>query len=921
MSDDERKIVSIGSRLSKYIGSKATREKKLQAAAMQAEFTLHDTLIILCYLGRDPDPEISSQARKNLIPAARNWYARPDRPELPEPIHEIVMKVIEKVGVGDRQQDFMAELGAVTGNIGLLGLGEIIQAIDHNNRSVRITLERQGDTAEVFTENGKVVGAIAGQEDGLKALYQVFGWLDATFNYAHSGPGTFENRIKVNTLTLVMDALEHAPEDDPFELDSSRGWQVAGHLKVMNIFEIAEIFEMNSKQAVCRLGRPDAEGVLYFKNGRISNAALADMTGMKAACHLLAWPNASFAITRGGEEIPEVIHVGMQNLIIEAMRLLDEGVTVTEQIASELALIDELFEGRDLVTLPVLDKVRVVFGQDARAREALEADSNPVVRKAVRVKISKTVHKYLSPLTDHEIKLKAAQGKVPLSTTEKLVLLTYLSHDESQEIKDQARNTLESLDFPTYRKGLGADLHPSVMDYLVREMIRDEALIKVALGCENILEETVLHILENRQAPEVLKAVLDNKKLLERSPAVASKLADLAAGDPGLIRHVDSVEEAMLQGQTSVKVEGPLHFFGLAGLIRAAKQGARSGTIVLETAGKSGRVFFRKGKVVGALAGDLQGIAAVEDMIGWKESRFRYTLRTYHHVENLDSVAAEDLLNTTAAGPASDVAALGTMRVVSGSLDAMDIYEALCALEGVAVPMLITGVFEEGSGEIYRDRGRVLHAVVEGKEGPLQAMAALISWTGKRFVIRPAPVDFPTTVDRPVQDFFADAIKLIPDEVGQVTKPGALPEWELSESEYESLYHRIMEMGVADKMKLAIMGSKEARDILVRDANKMVAVAVVKSPKIQESEIEAISKSRSVAEDVLRQIAASNDWMRSYAIKLNLASNPKTPIPIAVKILSHLRGLDLRKLAKSKNVSAAIANQARRLAETKGDSY
>jgi len=921
MTNDDKKIVSIGSRLSKYIGTKATREKKLQAAAMQAEFTLHDTLLILCYLGRDPDPEISSQARKNLIPAARSWFTRPDRPELPEPIHEIVMKVIEKIGLGEKKDDTAAGMEAVTGQIGLLGLGEIIQAVDHNNRTVCINLERQSDRASVYTENGKVVGAVCADDDGLPALYKVFAWLDASFRYSHGEPGEFKNRIKANTLTLVMDALEHAPDEDPFDYEYSRAWKVIGHLKIMNIFEIAEIFEMNSKQAVCRLRRKDAEGFLYFKSGRISNAALGDMTGMEAACHLLAWPNAHFDIARGGEDIPEVIHVGMQNLIIEAMRLLDEGVTVTDQIASELALIDELFEGRDLVTLPVLDKVRLVFGEDEKARETLETDANPVVRKAIRVKISKTVHKYLSVATDRETRIKAAQGKVPLSTTEKLVLLSYLSHDESQEIRDQARKTLETLDFPTYRKGLGSDLHPSVLDYLVREMIRDEALIKVAVSCENIMAETVLYILENWQTEEIVKTIVENKKLLERSPAVTNKAAQLAAKDPLLKRRIDSVEEAMLQGQTDVKVEGPLVFFGLPGLIRGARQGLRSGTIVLEGAGRYGRVFFRKGRVIGAVAGDRQGLPALEEMLRWSDMRFRYTLRTYFHVENLDPTSAEELLNSVpAAIPDQDVPAPG-MRLVTGSLDAMDTYEALYALEGVPFQVTVTTVCEEGSGEIYRDRSRIIHAFVEGKEGPLQAMAALISWTGKRLMIRPTVENIPTTVDKVLHDFFSEAVKLIPEEVNQVAKPGALPEWELSEAEYESLYHRILQMGVAEKMKLAIMGTKEARDILVRDSNKMVSVAVVKSPKIQESEIESISKSRNVADDVLRQIASSNEWMKSYSIKLNLAGNPKTPIPIAMKILSQLRALDLRKLAKSKNVSASLANQARRLAETKGDNY
>jgi hypothetical protein len=52
---------------------------------------------------------------------------------------------------------------------------------------------------------------------------------------------------------------------DPFEDEASMGWTVDGHLKAMNIFEISEIFEMNSKQAVCRLKRDGEAGDLYFK--------------------------------------------------------------------------------------------------------------------------------------------------------------------------------------------------------------------------------------------------------------------------------------------------------------------------------------------------------------------------------------------------------------------------------------------------------------------------------------------------------------------------------------------------------------------------------------------------------------------------------------------------------------------------------
>jgi len=915
MTNGDKKTVTVGSRLAKFIGAKATKEKKMQAAAMQAEFTLRDTLIILCYLGRDPDPEISAQARKNLIPAARTWFNRPDRPELPEPIYEIVMKVIGKIGERDSVPTPATEAEAVSGNIGLLGLGEILQSIDHNNRTARITLDNGGPTATVYTERGRVVGAVCEEADGMEAFYTAFGWTGASFEYELTEPGYFQNRIRASTLNLVMDALDRVPDHDPFDSDSSRTWRVHGSLRVMNIFEIAEIFEMNSKEAVCRLTREGLEGHLFFKGGRIANAFLDDMTGVDAACYLLAWPSAQFEIARGSEDVPDIIHVGMQNLIIEAMRLLDEGVTVTERIASELALINELFEGTDLVTLPVLEKVRLVFSDDQRAREALETDTNPLVRKAIKVKISKTVHKYLNPTTDHEIRLKAARGVVPLSTTEKLVLLSYLSHDESVEIREQAKKTLDFLDMPTYRKGLEADLHPSVMDFLVRETIRDPLLINVAASSDNILEETALHILETWSDPEVFKTVSENKKLLERSPAVLRKIKQMAPDNEELQTRMDAFEDSLLQGHFDLKVEGPVSLVGLGGLFRAARQGSRSGTIVLERPAQVGRVFFKRGRVTGAVWGELEGMAALEEILLYDDHRFRYTLRTNSHVENVDSTAVEAILSRPSVGPTSTEH--GGLRLISGSLAVMDMFEALSALEGTPIPIAITVVAEEGVGEIVRDRSHILQVRVEGKDSPLQALAAMLSWNGTRFVARKASSDFTVTVDKPLGDFFTEAMRLIPDEMRYVTRPGELPEWELAESEYESLYHKILEMGVTEKIKLAMLGTREARDILVRDANKMVAVAVVKSPKIQESEVEAISKSRHVCEEVLRQIASNKDWTKSYSIKHNLCLNSKTPIPIAMKFLPHLREMDLRKMARNKNISSVVATQARRVAETK----
>jgi hypothetical protein len=780
-------------------------------------------------------------------------------------------------------------------------------------------MESNGGSASVYMQNGKVVGAVSGDITGLEALYKAFGWGDAQFSYAHQGPGEFDQGIKINTLNLVMDALEHSPEDDPFFEDYAGEWIVKGHLKILNLFEISEIFEMNAKQCVCHLIRGEKEGTLYFNQGRIVNATLEEMTGMDAACHLLAWPSATFTIKKGGEEIEEVIHVGMQNLIIEAMRLFDEGVTTSEDIAAELEAIDELFDGKDIFALPVLDKVRAVFGEDAGARDALENDRHPLVRKAIKVKISKTVHKYLNPSTDHDIRLQAAKGKVPLSTTEKLVLLSYLSHDEESDIKETARNTLAMLDMPTYRKGFGADLHPAVMDFLVRETIQDAGVVNVACASENIQEDTAIYALERWKSDELLQTLSENTKLMERSPAFTEKLYAAVQDSPPLKEKIEINEQSLLDGMGEIKVEGPLSFCGVRNLINVTEQGSRSATVLLEGVSDKGELYLEEGKVVGAVMGDLQGREALEKIIAEPGMKFRYTLRYLFHVHNIEHTKVEDLINLKEAGPTIlDSAQSAAASFITGSLQAMDVYELLYALEGAPATMRISVKCEEGSGEIIRDGTRILNCKVEGKETPVQGMAALMSWNGKRFIVSKIDGEFESNLDKSVGDFVTEALKELSEEVTRLKNPGELPEWELSEEEYESLYFKILNMGVAEKIKLAMLGNKEARSILVRDSKKLVAVAVIKSPKITIAEVESIANSRQVSDEVLRQIAGTKEFMRSYAVKLNLVNNAKTPVPITMRLLPQIREMDLRKVAKSKSVPQAIATMARRFLDSKG---
>jgi len=133
-----------------------------------------------------------------------------------------------------------------------------------------------------------------------------------------------------------------------------------------------------------------------------------------------------------------------------------------------------------------------------------------------------------------------------------------------------------------------------------------------------------------------------------------------------------------------------------------------------------------------------------------------------------------------------------------------------------------------------------------------------------------------------------------------------------------NLFALVQKMNVMQKVKLARMGNKEARGLLIRDRNKIVASAAIRSPKITENEVEGFAKARNVSDDVLRIIANNRDWTKSYRVKMALSTNPKCPVPTAMKFLNFLMEKDLRNIMKSKDVPSPIATQARRILQKKG---
>lgn len=137
------------------------------------------------------------------------------------------------------------------------------------------------------------------------------------------------------------------------------------------------------------------------------------------------------------------------------------------------------------------------------------------------------------------------------------------------------------------------------------------------------------------------------------------------------------------------------------------------------------------------------------------------------------------------------------------------------------------------------------------------------------------------------------------------------------EEEAQSKYQELQDMAVAEKIKMALTGDKEWRSLLIRESNKQVNTAVLRNPRITEGEVITVAKNRTSSDEMIRIIMLNKDWVKIYDIKKALVSHPRTPLQTSMKYMAFLSEKDIKELARSRGVTQAIVNNARRMLMTK----
>jgi hypothetical protein len=186
-----------------------------------------------------------------------------------------------------------------------------------------------------------------------------------------------------------------------------------------------------------------------------------------------------------------------------------------------------------------------------------------------------------------------------------------------------------------------------------------------------------------------------------------------------------------------------------------------------------------------------------------------------------------------------------------------------------------------------------------------------------RGVVPDGPISQPAVEDEPLVDVAADDASAdeggAGDDLLGVVEEAIVATAEGDEKVDEVVRQKLSSLPVAGRLKLALKGTREQRNLLIRDPNRVVTAAVLSSPKLSETEVEAFARMANVSEEVLRTIGTTRAWTRSYGVVAGLVRNPKTPPAISLPLMTRMNDRDVRTLSLDRNVPEALRLSAKRM--------
>jgi hypothetical protein len=178
-----------------------------------------------------------------------------------------------------------------------------------------------------------------------------------------------------------------------------------------------------------------------------------------------------------------------------------------------------------------------------------------------------------------------------------------------------------------------------------------------------------------------------------------------------------------------------------------------------------------------------------------------------------------------------------------------------------------------------------------------------------------------SAADEPLAVPVATATASSGSGTGAAAKKAPSKKTQLSPKEERgSALQKIARLDIKGRIQLAMKGSKEERSLLIRDGTKIVALAVLESPKISDGEVERFATQKNVLEAVLRGIPMKRRFAKNYAVIRNLVFNPRTPLDLSLTLMKNLLVGDLRNLSGNKEISDTVRKLATKMFKQKIES-
>jgi twinkle protein len=131
------------------------------------------------------------------------------------------------------------------------------------------------------------------------------------------------------------------------------------------------------------------------------------------------------------------------------------------------------------------------------------------------------------------------------------------------------------------------------------------------------------------------------------------------------------------------------------------------------------------------------------------------------------------------------------------------------------------------------------------------------------------------------------------------------------------LRRRMSRMSMEDKINMALSGGREERMALAMDGNKAVHHYLLKNARISLDEIAFIARLPTMNPDVLAKIGENPSYVQNQQVVKNLIYNPKTPVPLSIRLLDRLPRSEVMNLSKRMSMNQRLVQAAKKKLEGK----